>query len=371
MAVILVMFVIAGSVTFSENSVFGEDDVPSSDPIRVGYVEGEAYAPFSYNLSGIALGLQELKLISGYDLSIDEPDARKIWDTLARSDSKGKFQFVRDMFFSMKTMDEADYARMVNSADVDILIVMGTVAGLYMRDHEQQNDFMVFASADAIQAGIIKSETERHISNSFACVDTQRLRRQIDVAYQMFKFRKIGVVYENSAAAYAYSGIGHLRDASKAEGFEVVERNVDESRNAADDERYYAELKAAYASLIEEGIDALYITPATTADEKIPWLLEDVVASKILTISQVGEDQVRSGALFGVTVDDPLDQGRFAARRLAAYMNGTPLREMSQVYEIVPRMYLNYDVCRKTGIKLTFLQLLSMDRIFAEGAGDA
>jgi ABC-type uncharacterized transport system substrate-binding protein len=279
------------------------------------------------------------------------------------------------MFFSMKSMDEADYARMVNSADVDILIVMGTVAGLYMRDHEQQNDFMVFASADAIRAGIVKSEAERYVPNSFACVDTQRLRRQIDVAYQMFKFRKIGVVYESSEAAYAYSGIKHLRDAGRAEGraegFEVVKRYVDESRNAADDERYYAELKAAYASLIEEGIDALYITPATTADEKIPWLLEDVIAAEILTISQVGESQVRSGALFGVTVDDPLDQGRFAARRLAAYMNGTPLREMGQVYEIVPRMYLNYDVCRKTGVELSFRQLLSMDRIFTEGSGDA
>lgn len=59
---------------------------------------------------------------------------------------------MRDMYFNMKNMPESEYAAMVNRDDVDLVIVMGTVACKYFLEHEKKNKFMVLACADPIQS---------------------------------------------------------------------------------------------------------------------------------------------------------------------------------------------------------------------------
>ncbi|MCL2081979.1 MAG: hypothetical protein FWH04_01910 [Oscillospiraceae bacterium] len=339
-----------------------------SDVLRVGYIESESYPAFTHGLTGIAAGLEERGIISGFDADFDEADSYTVWKSMVNSDSS-TIQFAEDMFFSIKSMGAEKAAMCLNSGEIDFLIAIGTVAGIFVSESETKNDFMVLGSANPILSGIVKSETERFKPNSYAYIDLSRYRRQVDIAHNIFGFTKLGVVYEDSAAAYAYSGIDQAELSAEAKGFVITARHVDEAQDESDMERYYSELKNAYAELIAEGIDALYITTATTEDHMLPWLLEDITSAGIPTISQVGESQVKNGVMLGITLEDPMDQGRFIADLLEQYLDGTPIDQLPQVYEIVPKIFYNYDAAISGGIRLSFKNLLSFDEIYRDRNG--
>ena len=337
--------------------------------LRVGYIESESYFAFTQGLTGIAAGLCERGVITGFDADFDETDARAVWRAMAKANG-GAVRFEEDMFFSIKSMGEQTAAECLNSEEIDLLIVMGTVAGIFVSENETANDFMVLGSANPVLSGIVKSETERFKPNSYAYIDLSRYKRQVDIAHNIFGFNNLGVVYEDSAAAYAYSGIDQAMLSAEDKGFVITKAHVDEAQDETDMRRYYGELKNAYAELAAQGIDALYITTATTEDHMLPWLLEDITKAGIPTISQVGESQVRNGVMLGVTLEDPMDQGRFIADLIERYLDGTPIDQLPQVYEIVPKIFFNYDAAENGGIRLSFKTLLSFDEIYKDKNGE-
>jgi ABC-type uncharacterized transport system substrate-binding protein len=345
-------------------AIFASAD-ESADKIRVGYIQSEEYSQFGECIAGIAFGLRDAGLISGLALSADEDDARTVWNALSACDSE-RFLFVEPFFFSMLEMEErgeGGYAKLLNSPEVDLIFAVGTVAGVYLTENEASGDFMVFASANPVLAGIVKSETERVAPNSWAYVDANRMARQAEIAWNVFGFHNVGVVYEDNPSAYAYSGIAQLKDKAELHGFTVTEKHVDESSGADDDERYYTELKSAYAELQSEGIDALYITTATIAAPQLPWLLEDLNKGGIAVFSQSGGAQLEYGAMLGVTLDDFPDEGRYIAALLRRYADGTPLNALPQTYEIVPHITFNYTAARNAGIQVPYKTLLMFDKI--------
>ena len=334
--------------------------------LRIGYVESEDFYDFSYQMANIFTGLQELNVIdNNYKINTNEPDSSKVWNNICDNYKSDKVEFVKDMYFDMKYMNQEDYVQMTNRNDVDLVIVMGTVAGKYFLENETKNKFMVFAAADPIAAGIVKSATERYTNNSFAHIDNTRYERQIKASHKILNFKKIGVVYQNTEEAYTYSAIDQLKNAAAELNFEIVEKHVDEAKNQNDYNRYYADLRKAYKELANEGIDTLYITTATIENEQLLNLLEpDIYANKIYTIAQTTESQVKSGALLGVTIQDPREQGYFGATQIKAFIDGTPFEQLDQVNEGTPKLYLNYDVAKLIDLKIPFSILLITDTIY-------
>lgn len=352
------------SVSFT----LGNTSLADKSKLKIGYVESEPFNEFAFQLSGMAIAFQEFGILDAYNVDITQEDARVVWNEICSyvsSEKSGQYQFVESMFYSMKDMSEADYPKMVNNPEVDLVIVMGTAAGKYFTDNETKNKFMVLAAADPIAAGIVESETERSNDNSYAHIDIKRYKRQIQASYKLLNFKKVGVVYEDSAAAYVYSGIDQLKAASAELEFEIITRHVNEALNEGDYDRYYADLIKAYKELADEGIDVLYITTATIEDSKLLYLLEqDIYPHEIATIAQTSENQVKYGALIGVTIQDPKEQGYFAASQIKAYAEGTPFNKLEQVNEGTPKIYLNYDIAQQIGVRIPFSTLLTVDTIY-------
>ena len=265
----------------------------------------------------------------------------------------------------MKNMNESDYIKMVNRDDIDLIITMGTVAGKYFLANETKNKFMVFACADPISGGIVKNETERYTDNSFAHIDRTRYERQIRAGHNLFKFKKIGVVYQDTPETFSYSAIDKLRKLSDELNFEVVEKHVIEAQNENDYDRYYKDLKQAYKELANEGIDSLYITTATIENEKLMDLLdENIYPNNIFTIAQTSEQQVEYGALIGFVINDGMEQGYFAASQIKSYLEGTPFNELEQVNDDTPKMALNYDIAKRIKLKIPMSTMLIIDSIY-------
>ena len=359
LSVFLISILLANeSTTYSENEL---------TKLRIGYVESENFDNYSRQLSGIFAGFQKLGLVeSSYKVDLNEVDTKKIWNDICSNYTSDKIEFVKDMYFDMKNMSEAEYPKMVNRDDVDLIITMGTVAGKYFLANETKNKFMVFACADPISGGIVKSETERYTDNSFAHIDRTRYERQLRAGHNIFNFKKIGVVYQDTPEAFSYSAIDKLRKLSGELNFEVVEKHVVEAQNENDYDRYYKDLKQAYKELANEGIDSLYITTATIENEKLMDLLDtDIYANNIFTIAQTSEQQVEYGALIGFVINDGMEQGYFAASQIKSYLDGTPFNQLEQVNDDTPKISLNYDIAKRIKLKVPLSTMLIIDSIYA------
>lgn len=356
-------FLLVLSIFMKVPSAFSED---KGSKLRIGYVESEEYNYYPYQLSYTFSGLKRLGVIN-LDTEIDPKtsNSREIWNNICDNYHSDRIELVRKFYFNMKDMDKKDYAKFINSEDVDLVIVMGTVAGKYFADYETRNKFMVFAAADPVASGITKSETERYKDNAFAHIDKARFERQIKACYKMLNFKKIGVVYQDTPEAYVYSAIEPLKNASKELNFEIIEEHVDEAKDDQDYARYYSDLKKAYKNLARKGIDTLYITTATIQEEKLLELLEpDIYKNNIYTIAQSNERQVELGAMIGVTILDTFEQGYFGAEQIKAYLDGTPFNQLEQVNDGTPKMYINYDIAKRLGFKVNLSDLLIMDAIY-------
>ena len=351
------------SLLINDCTTYSENELTK---LRIGYVESETFDNYSRQLSGIFAGFQKLGIVeSNYKVDLSEVDTKKIWNSICNNYTSDKIEFVEDMYFNMKNVNESDYIKMANRDDVDLIITMGTVAGKYFLTNETKNKFMVFACADPISGRIVKSETERYKDNSFAHIDRTRYERQIRAGHNLFKFKRIGVVYQDTPEAFSYSAIDKLRKLSDELNFEVVEKHVIEAQNENDYDRYYEDLKQAYKELTNEGIDSLYITTATIENEKLMDLLdEDIYPNNIFTIAQTSEQQVEYGALIGFVINDGMEQGYFAASQIKSYLEGTPFNELEQVNDDTPKMALNYDIAKRIKLKIPMSTMLIIDSIY-------
>ncbi len=348
--------------------------------IRLGYVEGDEYGPFTQLLLCMALELVEEGSIDksfaeeyegvNYEEKFSYGDTRKLWNAICDANTEGaRYRFVRDAFIDMEELTEDEYEIIANRDDVDIMLSMGTVSGVYLAENEKGTKFMNLFSADPIASGIIKSETERYNDYSYALVDPTTYIRQMDASYKFLKFKKLGVVYEDSEAAYQYSAIDVIEQKAKEYGYEVVYEHVDEPLSEDDYDRYYRELKQAYRNLVNEGIDCLLITVALIDYEaKMQELLDDaIIPAHVMSIAQDGIVPVEYGALFGVTLTDSEESAQHVIRQIRRYNEeGVPFDQLDMVYESTPRLGVNFTTARRIGFDIPFNNLQVVDYIYRD-----
>ena len=362
--------------TYSESETV--EDMFANDPnisrqtkavIRVGCFRGEDYYYWNDELKSMGAQLLHSRLITGYQARNYET-MEDTWEALVSSvgmASRGRLEFVEDAFYTLDQMSDKDIDAMLSRDDLDLMLTFGTASGKVMTGNADKiaYDFMVYGATNTVNSGIVKSETERYSDNAFAQVDTEETRRTMQAAYDLFRFQNVGVVYEDNEDAYIYSGIDVLDEMAETYGFTVHRVFVDESSGPEDDERFYSELKAAYASLLPK-IDTMIITTSTIEDDKIPELIEDFIDAGIVTITQESEDECRMGALMFLMVASAEEDGMFMANTIGDYCQGTPISELPMVYVSQPKLFLNYETIRRTGVRIPMKAYMIADTIYTK-----
>ena len=376
--VALVMLTACSAGILPETNAAAEEDMFANDPnisrqtkavIRVGAFRGEDYYYWNDELKSMGSELLHNRLITGYQTrnyeSMDET-----WDALVASvgmANRGRLEFVEDAFYTLDQMSEDEIDAMLDRDDLDLMLTFGTASGKVMTANADRiaYDFMVYGATNTVNSGIVKSETERFSDNAFAQVDTEETRRTMQSAYDLFHFQNVGVVYEDNEDAYIYSGVDVLDEMAETYGFTVHKVFVNESAGPEDDERFYTELKAAYDSLLPK-IDTLIITTSTIEDDKIPELLEDIIEAGIVTISQESEEQCRMGALMFLMVASAGEDGMFMAKTIGDYCQGTPIADLPMVYVSQPKLFLNYETIKRTGVRIPMKAFMIADTIYTK-----
>lgn len=321
-------------------------------------------------MHGIILGLEQygwIKDTSNIPYKVGQEDSKVIWDWLQNEEISPYIEFVPDAFYNLRFMskEEIDQMldRMKNQRDLDLVIVMGTRAGVLMTSIEHVTPSMFFSVTDAVSAGIVQSAEKSGYATRWAHTDPERTKRQIRVFHDIFQFSKMGIVYENSPSGKSLVALDDIYEVAKERNIQLVERHVSVPKNEADYARYYHDLIRAHEQLAKE-IDAMYLTYGDWEIGVLPKLIEPFMKNKIPTFSQTGAEEVENGVLISVSRADLASWGKFCAENIIKALNGSSLNDLPQILEDTPGIAINLDTANRISYKVPFDILLVADEIY-------
>jgi len=337
---------------------------------RIGYCESENFITYTKTLVGIINGLYERGWITdleGFDSVIESNDSREIWRWLATTEVSSYIEFVDDAFYNLQDGSNGkDIIKRLNEQnDVDLMMVMGTQAGVVLGNDNHNTDIFVFAASNAVRSGIIDSVEDSGFDHVWAHMDPTRFERQLNAFYDIENFKKLGMVYEDSDIARVYSAVSEVEALAAEKGFQIVRHYVDEPQSSEDYQRYYREVREAYDKLATR-VDAMYVTIASLKSEKLPELFTPFYEQNVTIFSQLGNIEVKNGALMTVSVMDELNTGRFGADAMIKCLNGAKPRELTQTFQCAPRIIFNSEVAKKIGFKIPFKLIIVTDEVYGE-----
>jgi len=342
----------------------------NGEKFRIGYCESEEFINYAGTFVALLRGLEEIGWLSNIEnipYKEGQSDSWLMWEWLSNNATGPYIEFVSDAYYNLYSLDAAAEKEMINrlkdEKDIDLIIVMGSAAGQLLATDEHETPTMVFSATNAVQSQIIKSEADSGLDHIWAHMDADRFKRQLSVLYDIFNFKKLGLVYEDSPVVKDYSAITDIEKIASEKGFELVEYHVRNPINQADESRYYKDLALAYEKIAKE-IDAMYITVAHIESSKLNNLLEPFYINEIPVLSQLGAEEVKHGALMSISLTDYKNLGRFGAHQISKVLKGTKPRDLNQVFKSTPQIVLNIEVANTIGYKIPFEILLISDKVY-------
>jgi ABC-type uncharacterized transport system substrate-binding protein len=332
---------------------------------RIGYCESQPYFEFDGILHGIVNGLEDmgwLKNTSELPYTPFQEDTRLMWKWLSTNDLGPYIEFVADAYYDL-SVDSGDeiIKRLQDDNDIDLMILNGTLAGLTLANNKHSVPSLVFGTSNAVKSGIIKSEDDSGLTHVWAHVDPEMFIRQVEVFYDIFQFKKLGILYVNDSFRKAFAAVDDVESVARDKGFEVIHHHVEYDPNNL--KGYLKDVLEGHKKLARE-VDAMYVTNGAWQINQVYELLEPFYERGIPVFSQVGSGEVRYGALMSLARADYSGIGRFGAQTIAGVLNGVPPRNLPQRYEDAPSIALNLEVARAIGYKPHFEILLVADEIY-------
>jgi len=343
---------------------------------RVAYCGMRKSVNHPWNFQSIVYGLQELGWIK-LDYSFpwpkaDQTDTGPMWKWLTTHPENSPYiEFLVDGYYytdgsnAKECQKKADQIieRANKRKDIDMIITMGTKAAQSLANDRHRTPIMIFSTTDPIAAGVIKAIDDSGRDHVWAHLYPTRQRRHIEVFHDIFHFKKLGMVYEDTVLGRSFAGLEQAREVAKERNFEIIVRNMAENKD--NQVIFEKELLRLYNELAGQ-IDAFYLTIyAARKYERLPHLLKPFYDRNIPIFTQMGIE-VKYGALMSVSDGTDLKGfGRFAAESVVKVFHGEKPRRIPCVYEHPPRILLNMDVCRKIGYRPPFDILLVADDIYS------
>jgi len=344
---------------------------------RIGYYEGGPFKTYPVTLIATVNSLAELGWIEPVTVppQEDEKDMSKLWAWLVANIKSKYLEFVPDAFYSYNWKKEArDQAkqtfirRLKETADIDLIIAMGTWAGQDLANNDHSIPTLVCSTSDPIGSKIIRSAEDSGYDHVHAQVDPTRYLKQIRAFHDVFGFKKLGVAFQDTVSGRSYAAIEDIQKVAKERKFEIVECYT--LSGAAVPETHASVIKCVQELAPE--IDAFYLTQQTGVNkETLPQIVAAMNAHKIPTFSQAGPDEVRQGILLSVASPDFKLWGKFHAGIIANIINGAKPRDLNQIFEVTVKSAFNATTAKKIGLKPEVYDLLLRSSVEVYKEADA
>ncbi|ALN74603.1 ABC transporter substrate-binding protein [Aureimonas sp. AU20] len=344
---------------------------PDGTKWRIGYYEGGQYKDYEVILKATVRGLMAIGWIKPMDLPIgNNAEPGGFWRWLSANAVSDYVEFPSDAYYAAGNFDKERRPqvkaelldRLKTRGDIDLMLALGTWAGQDLSTDEISTAVVVASTSDPIGSKIVKSETDSGHDHLNAKVEPQRYARQVELFDDIFHFKKLGLVYENSAEGRTFAAVDDIERIARDRGFEIV--SCFAPFNNIPQEEAEGKVEACYAEIASKS-DAVYITVHRgLTGTTLPKSLAPLIEHDLPTFSMAGESEVRLGALMSVAQSDFIYVGRFHAETIARIFNGAKPRDLPQVWQAPAKIALNLRTAEEIGYDPSVDILLASDEIF-------
>ncbi len=288
-------------------------------------------------------------------------------DSLIKKGWGDKVVFVKNAHFSPGWGPEhkAEYVErakeLMTRKDIDFVIAMGTAAtAALLKVNNGSKPILAMAVADPVASGFVKSIHDSGIDNFTVRIVPNRWKIMFEVFYDVVQFKRLGIIYPDTAAGRVYSNVEDAHEVAKEKHFKVLEYKISSAEG-------FCECERGIKDLIKRGMDAFFIPPLNCFDwtksnvEKLLNLLND---HKIPTFARDGSLYVRAGALMGFSTMDFGPVGDFLANMAIQIFKGVPPRKVNMIDKASPKIAVNLETALKIGFDFPVSILIASDEIY-------
>ncbi len=339
---------------------------------RIAYYEGGAHVNYYHYLEATIKGLMEFGWLEQSALrKMPDKNTKRLWKWLVRNTKSEYLEFIEDGYYSANWDDDQRNAnrsklvrRLASNDDINLIIAMGTWAGLDLANDEHAVPTIVMSTSDPVKSGIIKSTNDSGYDHVHARVDPYRYERQLRIFHDIIRFKKLGIAYEDSIYGRSYSAIDIVEKVAADIGFEVVRCHTKSDISNTD---IASESVLQCFEELSKKADAIYVTiqGGVNADS-IPQLVKIANSNRIPTFSQLGSKEVQYGFLLSISRPGFKPAGLFLSATIAKVLNGAKPRQLNQLFEESPSIAINLKTAEIVGLYLYADILAAADTIFRE-----
>jgi len=304
---------------------------------RVAYYEGGPYSEYTDTMRTLVHGLIELGWITADNppnLRQESPKPYIDWLTTHSGpylSFKSEDSYSADWDDQKRTELRKHLLEKLKHGNIDIVLAMGTWAGMDMANNQHSVPVMVLSTSDPIRAGIINSATDSGFDHVTARVDPNRYARQLHMFHRIVGFDTLGIAFENTKEGRSYSAIDEAQQIAKERGFKLITCNV---LNSMPDktESDISCLKCFQA--LSKRADAVYVTALVCADTRTKEVADIFKKARIPSFSMLGPKWVKEGILMSISSDSGYSAlSQYNADKFGKILNGTMPRRLNQILE--------------------------------------
>jgi len=344
---------------------------------RIAVIVGGPSINYQRALQGLAERLAELGIISNGTVPLPEHDESlaPMWQWLAENARGDTLRFVADAFYSPEWNPEKRaqvrhdlVARLRNKGDIDCVLAFGTWSGQDIVLETLNIPLLILSTTNAVEAGIIPSPDDSGRDNLLAIVQPDRYKREVQTFYELIGFSKLGIVYEDTPTGRSSIALKEIEAAVRDTRVELL-RCID-FFDIEDSELAAQRLRICHENLVQQGVDAVYLTFNQTYNRRLPGdknnVLEPLMKAGIPTFAQPGADLVKRGALLSSAKNSYREEGIFAAEALEKFLYGSLPRSLSQRYESTVSLAVNLRTAARIGWNLPMEILAAVDEFYRD-----
>ena len=375
---VFIFFILFTSVSFADTAVQEKQNTSPGTNMgkkwRIAYLETGSYENYGKSLAALARGLMRLGWIESAELpkQFAEKDAASLWAWLSANIRSSYLDFVSDAYWTQEFNDarrpgikKEILARIRGKKDIDLMIVMGTKAGLDMATNEHSTPVLVCSTTNAHAAKIVKTMEYSGYDHVHATIDAGIHELHVRTFHDIVKFQRLGLVYRDSEVGRSTADIDSVEKVARERGFELIVCDLNTViPGSPENERKEEKAVKCYESIAPHA-DAVYITRYAdgVTPRSLPNILEFMIKYKIPTFSQAGSEEVRNGVLFSISESRLNKMGEFYAQTIARIFNGERPGELSQIFRDPVKLAINLEAAYKIAYDPDFKVLAIVDEI--------
>lgn len=358
-AVILVIICLMPNPIIADNDSATSPKLNNGKKWRIGYHEGGPYINYTDNLRTLVAGLVKLGWMAPINIpkQTDTRQSKLIWDFLAQNTQSDYIVFVPDAHWSAewskekrKIVKDEIIQRLNKQKDIDFMIAMGTWAAQDLSNNRHQTPTMAVSVSDPVRAGISALAEDSGLDHFHAKCDPTRYIRQLRLFHRLVRFKKLGVVYENTAEGKTYAAFDDIHKVAKERGFSVV--LCDAPISGVDEKASVDSVIQCHESLAKK-VDAVYVTVHRGVKaNRMKELTAPFIKHRIPTWSQRGPKEVKRGLLLSISRGGFKSVGQYHAEVMAKIFNGKKPRSINQIYEDPKLIAINRKVAELIQFKI-------------------